>query len=369
MRMARPYTFRLSLVYGMRCKLFILVLMLLSSCGGDSDVNDSDYEIKPVAIVGCDGRSPGSEDCHFRVMWNPAACYPGHPCDRLVVYWAGGNQTCDDVDSNNEGDFDPLLSQFVDRGFVAACAQPYTTGDAGGAYPYYTEWDRMHYLMQQLRIDTAEIWDGSHLLISGASHGGTAPMVMIASHRALRDYASVWTGSTHTAITMFDGISNPRKLEEWAGSQASGSGCGLFHSRWVGRYGDGSPLLHSCDNDACYCATPAHMSDWVLDTVTPGAIDPTSPYSCDDFVQDSKQTLYRFVSCSGDAGASACSAMSGDIVPDEQQSELYNALKDCDGISASYVRYNCPHILCGGFNTSSNCGGDDAISWLLDNGW
>jgi hypothetical protein len=50
-------------------------------------------------------------------------------------------------------------------------------------------------------------------------------------------------------------------------------------------------------------------------------------------------------------------------------SELYDALKDCSGITASYVRYDCPHILCGGFNTSSNCGGDDAINWLLNNGW
>jgi hypothetical protein len=78
------------------------------------------YETKPVAIAGCAGRGPGSEDCHFRAMWNSAECYPGHPCERLVVYWAGGNQTCDDVDKNNQGDFDPLLSNYVDRGFIAA---------------------------------------------------------------------------------------------------------------------------------------------------------------------------------------------------------------------------------------------------------
>ncbi|MEJ2406324.1 MAG: hypothetical protein P8171_18900 [Candidatus Thiodiazotropha sp.] len=356
--------------------VFIIILgpMFLSACGGSSDGDGQDpgsngYETKPVSIASCAGRGPGSEDCHFRAMWNSAECYPGHPCDRLVVYWAGGNQTCDDVDKDNQGDFDPLLSNFVDRGFIAACAQPYTTEDAGGAYPYYREWDRMHYLMQQLRTDLTEIWDGSHLLIAGASHGGTAPMVMIASHRALKDYADVWTGTTHTAVIMFDGISNPRTLEEWAGNQASGSGCGFLHSRWVGRYGDGSPLLHSCANDSCYCSTPAHRDDWALDTLTPGTVDPTSPYACTDFTQNAKQTLYRFVSCSGTSGATACSTLNGDIVPDEQQSELYNALKGCNGITASYVRYDCPHIYCGGFNTSSNCGGDDAIAWIQENGW
>jgi hypothetical protein len=302
-------------------------------------------------------------------MWNSAQCYPGNPCERLVVFWAGGGQTCDDVDANNEGDFDSILSHYVDRGFIAACAQPYTTPDAGGAYPYHMEWDRMHYLMQRIRRDTFRLWDGGHLLISGASHGATAPMVMIASHRALKNYARVWTGSSHTAVIMFDGISNPRSLEEWAGAQGRDSGCGFFHSRWVGRYGDGSPLVHSCGNGTCYCSSPIHKSDWALDTITPGAIDPTSPYVCDDFTQHAKQTLYRFVSCSGAIGAPACGKFSGDIVPDKQQTQLYTALKDCDGITASYARYDCPHSFCGSFGAGSKCGGEDAIDWLLENGW
>lgn len=351
--------------------MFSLVLILISACKSNNGNvnNDIDIEIRPISIVKCDGLPPGSEECHLRLMWNTAACYPGQPCDRLVVFWAGGNQTCDDVDINDVGKFDSLLGQFVERGFVAACAQPFTTGDEGGAYPYYMEWDRMHHLMQELRRETSEIWDGSHLLISGSSHGGTAPMVMIASQRALRDHAAVWTGSTHTAVIMFDGISNPRTLEEWAADQVTGSSCGLFHRRWVGRYGDGSPLLHTCSNDACYCSMPAHAGDWVMDTITPGAIDPTSPYTCNDFIQESKPTLYRFVSCSGTEGSAACGALAGDIIPDEQQSSLYDALKNCNGITASYARYNCPHILCGGFDTDTNCGGADAITWLTDNGW
>ncbi len=354
--------------------LFGLALFALNACqgGGGGSIGgvcggNADIEIKPVSIAACDGLAPGSEDCHLRLMWNAAECCPGQPCDRLVVYWAGGNQTCDDVDSDNVGDFDTFLGHYVDRGFVAACAQPYTTGDEGGAYPYHVEWDRMHHLMQRLRSETAEIWDGTHLLISGASHGGTAPMVMIASQRALHEHASVWTGSSHTAVVMFDGISNPRRLEEWAGDQAPGSGCGLFHSRWVGRYGDGSPLIHSCSNDACYCSMPEHASDWALDTLTPGATDPGSPYTCDDYVQDSDTTLYRFVSCSGTTGAAACGSLGGDIVPDEQQADLYEALKNCSGINASYARYDCPHTMCGGFGM--DCGGADAVDWLIENGW
>jgi hypothetical protein len=363
---------------GRRSLLFLvaLVLFVAGACNNSDDDNstgtcDSNaaIEIKPVSISECDGLGPGSEDCHLRVMWDAAECCPEQPCDRLVVYWAGGNQSCDDVDADNVGAFDPLLGHFVERGFVAACAQPFTTDEEGGAYPYHMEWDRMHHLMQRLRSETSEIWDGSHLLISGASHGGTAPMVVIAGHRALRDYASVWTGSTHTAVIMFDGISNPRTLEEWAGEQALGSNCGLFHSRWVGRYGDGAPLDHSCSNDTCYCSDPDHAADWALDTVIPGAVDPTGLYTCDDFIQESGTTLYRFVSCSGNPGSLACGALGGDIVPDEQQSELFDALKTCDGVTASYARYDCPHILCGGFGTDTNFGGADALDWLVENGW
>ena len=113
--------------------LSCLALFLLCACKGG---NASGNEIKSISIMACGGLAPGTEDCHIRLMWNSAECYPGKPCERLVVYWAGGNQTCEDVDSNNVGAFDPLLGHYVDRGFVAACAQPFTTEQEGGRHPY-----------------------------------------------------------------------------------------------------------------------------------------------------------------------------------------------------------------------------------------
>jgi hypothetical protein len=91
--------------------------------------------------------------------------------------------------------------------------------------------------------------------------------------------------------------------------------------------------------------------------------------ACGDFTQESEPTLYRFVSCSGTPGSAACGDLGGDIVPDEQQLNLFNALKRCDGVIASYARYDCPHFLCGGFETPANCGGGDALDWLTENGW
>ena len=364
-----------------------LAVGLLTACGGgdrtdsglDASADAADgsvrcdpgaaREVRPIAIAGCDGLGPGTEDCHARILWDASRCCPGSPCDRLVVFWAGGNQTCDDLTATGEGQFDAILGGFVERGFVAACAQPYTTDGEGGAYPYHLEWDRMNHALSRLRSEVAEVWDGTHLLISGSSHGGTAPLVMIASRRALRDHAETWTGTTHTAVVMFDGISNPRTLEEWAGSQPVASRCRPMHQRWVGRYGDGTPLLHSCGNGACYCSGPAHASDWAMDTVLLGAVDPTSPYACEDFAMPSGTVLYRLVTCSGTPRANACDALGGDIIPDEQQSLMYDALSTCPGIDASYASYACPHIRCGGFGASTNCGGAEAVDWLEANGW
>lgn len=321
------------------------------------------YDVAPVALKQCDGIGPGGEDCHFRFVHKQGQCCAAKPCDRLVVYWAGGNQTCE------SGDMDTLLRGYADRGFVAACAQPYTSEGEGGKYPYHAEFDRMHHIMQKVRAVAAPIWTGDKLATAGTSHGGTAPLVITASAKTLKQHAGVWMGKTHTALMLYDGISNPKTLEEWTGAQPSGSGCGLFHQRFVGRYADGSPLVHSCSNGACYCANPAHAGDWAKDTVVIGATSPPSPYTCSDFAPATGTVLYRFASCSGSPGAAACGLL-GDIIPDPQQFEPFQAMKSCPGVTASYAAYpTCSHVLCGGFSANVNCGGDDGVKWLEANGW
>lgn len=332
--------------------------------GGTSQCPAEDgYDVQAVAIPGCDGLAPGTEDCHFRLIRKKDTCCADKPCDRLMVYFAGGNQTCD------EGDMDPLVQGYADHGFVAACAQPYTTEDEGGKYPYYQEVERMTHVVESIRSAAAGTWTGEKLAIGGTSHGGTAPMVVAASGKIFETRAAIWTGSTHTAFLMYDGISNPKTLEEWTGAQAAGSNCDLFHQRFVGRYADGSPLTHSCTNGACYCASPAHAADWAKDTVLLGSTEPPTPYGCADFVPTGKTVMYRFASCSGSPGSAACGLL-GDIIPDEQQALAHDALAACSGAITNYAKYpECSHVLCGGFNASVNCGGDDGIAWLEANGW
>jgi hypothetical protein len=321
------------------------------------------YETQAVAIPTCDGLGPGTEDCHFRLIRKKDTCCAEKPCDRLVVYFAGGNQTCDD------GDLDPLVQAYADRGFVAACAQPFTTEAEGGEHPYFQEVERMSHVVESVRSAAAGTWTGEKLALGGTSHGGTAPLVVIAAGKLLETRADVWTGSTHTALLLYDGISNPKTLEEWTGAQPTGSSCGLFHQRFVGRYGDGAPLAHDCGNGACYCANPAHAADWAKDTVLLGSTEPPTPYTCADFLPAGKNVIYRFASCSGAPGSTACGLL-GDIIPDDQQSLAHDALATCSGAVTSYAKYaECSHVLCGGFGSGTNCGGEDGVTWLEANGW
>ncbi len=322
--------------------------------GGDDDIGDGFTETR---ISQCEGLGPGKDDCYYRIIWDVSHCEKG--CDRLLVYWAGGDQTC------HEGGYDPLLEKYAAKSFIAACAQPFMTGDEAGNYPFYKEFDRMDRVMESIRKDVYQIWTGKNLLISGISHGAGASLITIAANRSLADHSDNWTGLDHTAVILYDGMSNLAKLEEWFGEK---DGCGYMHQRTVGRYGDGSPFTHSCENDSCYCSDPSNNADWIRDTAVVGAGDPAGPYQCEDFSSGEKDVLYRFVSCGANVAAAPCSFTgNGDMIPNHQQFEPYDGLKECPAITASYEEYsNCGHSLCGGWDL---CGGKDSVNWLEQKGW
>ncbi len=314
---------------------------------------------RPIDLAGCLGQGPGSEDCHARVAIDAGRCSPKKRCDRLLVFWAGGEQGC------ASGLYNGILDHHAGEGFVAACAQPFASSGEAGRYPYHQELERMHALMIAIRAlpEVAAIWDGSRLLISGVSHGGTAPLAAIAAGSTLRTRAAVWTGSAGTAVVLYDGISSPAALDAWAAQQSS---CELWHLRIVGRYGDGSPLLHSCTNGACHCANPPHAADWLKDTVALSSLagGPKSPYGCEALTPAAGKVLYRFVSC-GNALA-ACNMLTGDLIPDEQQQAAHDGVMSCAGVEASYKSYPlCAHPACG----TRLCGGDDTLAWLATRGF
>lgn len=312
-----------------------------------------------VALPACDGLAPGSEDCHYRLLWRPAAC-GGSACSRLMVYWSGGDQSCKD------GVFDPLLEKWADSGVVVACAQPFTTSDEAGRYPYVDELERMDRLTRTIRAHTGPAWDGRYLVIAGVSHGATAPVAAIAKARAFETRAATWTGRDGTAVILFDGLSDPARLEAWAGLQGDPA-CDLWHARWVGRYGGGQQLAHRCDSGACFCAGGG--ARWHEDTTVVGQTAsrdfPASPYVCEDFGSRAQRVEWRIVSCGG-GQAEPCGAR-GDIIPDDQQTRLSDALATCPDIAVTYADHpGCAHALCGSWDF---CGGERARQWLTSLGW
>ncbi|MFP6687119.1 MAG: hypothetical protein VB934_20520, partial [Polyangiaceae bacterium] len=251
---------------------------------------------------------------------------------------------------------------FVGAGFVAVCAQPFESFEAAGLYPYADEHERKHLIMQRIRSDVASLWDGTHLLISGLSHGATAPVLAIGRRQAFVKDAAVWMGSTHTAVVMFDGVSNPAALEKWA-ANGVGAVCEGHHKRFVGRYGDGSPAAHNCSNNACYCSSPPSEASWDDDTFGTIAGGSANSYGCADFAPTTGNVLWRFVACDGGPSGS-CGT---DTVPKEQQQAAFKALDGCANTTASFESFpNCNHGQCGKWST---CGGASALAWLEQNGW
>jgi len=318
-----------------------------------------------VTVPACDGLAPGSEDCHYRLLWRPDAC--GGTCSKLLVYWAGGEQSCAD------GKYDPLLEKWADSGVLVACAQPFTTSEEAGRYPYADERGRMELLTGRIRAQASTLsadgvagWDGRYLVIGGVSHGATAPVAAIARSRAFVNRPDIWTGKDGTAVILFDGISDPARLEASIGL-ADDPACAPWHARFVGRYGAKAPLAHSCDNDACYCAGGGQ--GWERDTTvvgqTAGPNWPGSPYSCADLGTPAQRVQYRVVSCGG-GQAAPCGAL-GDIIPDDQQTRLVDALATCPEVAVTYHDHpGCGHSLCGSWDF---CGGEKARSWLTSLGW
>ena len=330
------------------------------------DIPPAEVVSQPVAdtwqavdLPNCEGIGPGSEACHYRLLWRPAAC-AGGACSRLLVYWAGGEQSC------AAGAYDPLLEKWADSGVLVACAQPFTTSDEAGRYPYADELERMDLLTRKIRAHANTAWDGRYLIIGGVSHGATAPLAAIAKSRAFATRPGVWTGRDGTAVILFDGISDPARLEASIGLSSS-AGCAPWHARFVGRYGAKAPLVHDCGNDACYCAGGG--SGWDIDTTvigqTAGPNWPASPYTCADIAAPDQKVQYRVVSCGGGA-AEPCSAL-GDIIPDDQQTRLVDALATCPEVAITYYDHpGCAHSLCGSWDF---CGGEKARDWLTSLGW
>jgi len=328
--------------------------------------------VEPVELPNCDNIPPGTQNCYYRIIYKTDLCTHRNPCDKLLVYWSGGEQSVKD------GNYDATMKTWARRGYVAVAAQPFDDAKEAGKYPYFYDQERLSYITKVIRENVTSIWSGEYFVFGGVSRGATSPPISVANGNLFNNYPEIWTGTQGTAVVLFDGISNTATWEEWLSSQDEGvtGDCYELHSRTVGRYGEGSPLAHSCNNHKCYCSNPKSKDVWSNDSLVIGSDYPPSPYNCSVFSlskgSDQQQksnssftVWYRFTACEGKE-LPPCNPY-GDIVPTPQQQLPYEALTNCDPsyqiITSFEVIEECGHSLCGG---ASVCGSVSTIDWLKE---
>ena len=233
---------------------------------GGEDAPEMPMSEGEVDLADCAGIDGIDEPCTLRYLFDPGRCSVSSPCSRLVVFFSGGEMDC------GLPGYTTILEAFALSGFVAVCAQLFQTPGASGDEPYNDEAPRVDLAIRSA-LDAGAVravWSGEHLLISGVSHGATAPVIAMA-RTALDDG---WHGSGVTAACFFDGIYDIGELDLFLAFGDSGSPCNLVlsHARAVGRYYDADPLVHSCLNDKCFC-DPDHSPEMDEDTVS--GVDPS----------------------------------------------------------------------------------------------
>jgi hypothetical protein len=317
-----------------------VILLALVACGDDGntprdaagDGSSSDAPVDAVELVpskkfdiaACAQSNTGTRPCTVEVELDPAAC-ANRACDKLVIYFAGGGQTCP------QG----IIDGYVAMGYVAACVLLFGDAQEAGNYPYNDEAPRVDLSIRGTTSDPLVMaaWTGAKLLISGSSHGATAPVIAMA--RTTDDDAAGWKGSALTAACFMDGIYDIVALDNLLGTGNAGQPCPpppqgvLSHARAIGRYYTTDPAAHSCANDTCACDAN-HAPEIDEDTIVGVA---PSAFAI---------TRWKLVEC-----GSALAACTGDVVPAGPIQALCSAIDASpDHACELQALPNTPHGAC-----------------------
>ena len=266
----------------------------------DGDTGDStlprDADTPPSTLQrtldGC--RDAVDEPCFWLGRFDPAQCSGPAPCDKLVILFSGGDMGCDNPLSDA---YNRIIDAYLADAFVFVCAGLLITNAAAGALPYNEEADRVNLLMQSITADPQirQVWTGRDLLISGASHGATAPVIAMA--RTAHDAQSSWQGSRTTAACFYDGSYDAVALDGFLLPHAD---CHPFRERAIcDRYLTGSPDYPTCTGHTELAPVASEMQQ---DVITAVAADAFSVRT------------WKLIEC-GSAFATKCGVFGWDMFP------------------------------------------------------
>jgi len=269
-----------------------------------------------VEVPSCGGLNESAETCEVHYRYDASRCTRGAPCTKLALFFAGGDQNCAAASYRN------VVSAYVDAGYVAACLEIFETSVATGLVPYAQEAERVDRVLRAALDLLRGPWSGEHLLVTGISHGATAPV--IAAARTTLDDA--WHGTGRTAACFYDGVYDIGALDAFVGTSGGDGGpCGaltiLPHERAVGRYyGAAGPLLHACTNQKCFC-DPRHAP--AMDTDTIVTVSP----------RELAIKTWKLIEC-----GSAMAACNQDVIPGAPVAALCTQIRtgSADGYSCDY---------------------------------
>ncbi|MBI5524839.1 MAG: hypothetical protein HY897_00745 [Deltaproteobacteria bacterium] len=187
--------------------------------GGDAgeDAADAGPVTPPssgvVEIDACSGVDDIPQKCSWRYLFDESKCSAASRCDKLVLFWAGGEQAC--------GSYDKIMRAFADAGYFATCVQLFEDSDGAGMEPYNKESQRVDLTVKRVVSSpiTAAVWSGKDLLLGEGNNGG--PCILP-----------------------------------------------VPHARVVGRYYPTLPAQHSCTNEKCACDLDHHSPEMDEDSIT-----------------------------------------------------------------------------------------------------
>ncbi len=283
---------------------WLLILWLLSTGSFATD-----YLKEAFDVTTCNGPTGApNEPCFWYYKVKKTT-----PAKKLVIFFSGGEMRCDENFNGLPGNrqfirgYDLALSRYADDGYIAVCAGLFKSSQGAwielGAIisPYVHYSQRMDVLVKAI-TDTLfkrGLWDGENLLLSGVSHGATAPVIAMA--RTSVD----WKGSSKTAACFFDGIYSAVEQDRywWQNQQT----CGDLRDQGI--------CKRYLSTSSCEYPIPitGDVADDTLSDVTGGNFK----------IKD-----WKLIEC-GSALARACPPLlTGDVVPKEPIEALCTALQN-----------------------------------------
>lgn len=296
----------------------IIALIWLFASPTSAALLDRSYSMPECGSLGS-----GDQSCYWTLKVDKDLCR-NRRCSKLVIFFSGGQMTCPGPGANGT-----YMADFAQAGYVAACVRLYQDSNGSSEYPYNQEDSRADALVHAVTTspDVAKFWTGENLLLSGVSHGATAPVAAMANTNV--EDAPHWQGTRNTAACFIDGIYDiPALFNFLRGNSCAEANSTLSYQRAYSRYCNWSGGFNSRTWPA---SSQCNTTDVYRDTSTRAD---TTAFSIEN---------WKLIEC-----GSAMNPCSDDVAPATPIQVLCKGLNDSIDHKCAFQQFpSISHINCG----------------------